>query len=242
MLLLEFLARFSIPVIYNYLVELFLRVVQGAYAYLLICLILIVTGLFLSLLWLIVKRTKEAGTFALAGATLDGPVVTAPVDAILPQIDTAELESLHKENQKLKDKVQVLEEEIKNSGSAGDRAKELNDKVQYLESKLLEYEILQEEIGNLSTLKIENEQLKQKLVESGLSLSDTGSGVAEALAAPAPAPENPANFSETASKPMVVNTPAEITEAPQSKSGEAADLDALLAEIDKLTGDKSSST
>lgn len=215
--------------------------VQGAYAYLLICLILIVSGLFLSLLWLIVKRTKEAGSFAMAGASLGGQTITAPVDAILPQIDTAELDSLHKENQKLKDKVQVLEDEIKNSGGASDRAKELNDKVQYLESKLLEYEILQEEIGNLSSLKIENEQLKQKLVESGLSLSDTGSGVAEMPITAAPeaissAPEAPV------SKPMVVNTPAENVAAPQAKSAEAADLDALLAEIDKLTGDKNSST
>lgn len=215
--------------------ELFLRVVQGAYAYLLICLILIVTGLFLSLLWLIVKRTKEAGNFAMATAGLAGETVTAPVDSILPQIDSAELDSLQKENQKLKDKISVLEDDIKNSSGAGDRAKELNEKVQYLESKLLEYEILQEEIGNLSSLKIENEQLKQKLVESGVSLSDTGSGAQEPATPEAVAPE-------AASAPMVVNTPAENlgAAAPQGKSAEATDLDALLAEIDKLTGDKNS--
>ncbi len=221
--------------------ELFLRVVQGAYAYLLICLILIVSGLFLSLLWLIVKRTKEAGSFAFAGVSpgLSGQAsVTAPVDAMMPQINSAELEGLQKENQRLKEKIQVLEDDIKNSDGAGDRAKELNDKVQYLESKLLEYEILQEEIGNLSSLKIENEQLKQKLVESGISLSDTGSGVAAAPVAPPLETEVVETPPPVATKPMVVNTSAHV--ANQPSVADAEDLDALLAEIDKLTGDKNS--
>lgn len=210
--------------------ELILRVVQGAYAYLLICLILIVTALFLSLLWLIVKRTKEAGGMALATGVDGQASVTAPVDAILPQIDSAEHEAMQKENQKLKEKLAVLEDDIKNASGATDRAKELNEKVQYLESKLLEYEILQEEIGNLSSLKMENEQLKQKLVEAGLSVSDTGAGVSEKPAMQAPEVE----------KPLVVNVPAETTAKPEAKGAvdESTDLEALLAEIDKLTGDK----
>ena len=35
----------------------------------------------------------------------------------------------------------------------------------YLESRLIEYEILQEEIGSLSQLKLENERIKQELMQ-----------------------------------------------------------------------------
>ena len=45
------------------------------------------------------------------------------------------------------------------------QAKELQQKVGFLESKLLEYEIVQEEIANLSLLKLENEKLREEIVK-----------------------------------------------------------------------------
>jgi hypothetical protein len=42
---------------------------------------------------------------------------------------------------------------------------ELRHKIEYLEGKLLEYEIVQEEISNLSSLKMENEKLREEVVK-----------------------------------------------------------------------------
>lgn len=212
--------------------ELFLRAIQGAYAYLLIALILIVSGLFLSLLWLIVKRTKDVAE-ATSTAVLDtGALVATPVVADPSAIaaSSAELESVRTENQSLKAKIETLENEIKGSLGATDRAKELNEKVQFLESKLLEYEILQEEIGTLSSLKIENEQLKQRLVQAGIPVSDTGAG----LQTQPPLPD-------VKSEPLDGNvaTPATSTHPVQEGAPASGDnLDSLLAEIDKLTAGK----
>lgn len=53
-------------------------------------------------------------------------------------------------------------------GAAADPTEEaaaLRDKVRYLESKLLEYEIVQEEISTLGTLKNQNEELKQQIAQ-----------------------------------------------------------------------------
>jgi hypothetical protein len=42
---------------------------------------------------------------------------------------------------------------------------ELKHKIEYLEGKLLEYEIVQEEIASLSSLKVENEKLREEIVQ-----------------------------------------------------------------------------
>ena len=56
-----------------------------------------------------------------------------------------------------------------------EKNKALQDKVQYLEQKLLEYEILQEEISTLSVLKLENEKLKSQRGRSvSLRVSEKG--------------------------------------------------------------------
>jgi|GEM_PF-6022194 len=49
--------------------------------------------------------------------------------------------------------------------SARAETDELKHKIDYLEGKLLEYEIVQEEIASLSSLKVENEKLREELVQ-----------------------------------------------------------------------------
>jgi len=134
--------------------EIFLRLVQGSYAYLLVFQILVVTGLVLALIGLVVRRTREAHAPRNADGTAMAPqtiVVTAPNAADEAKI--VELES----------KLKIAEEEVKQLKSSTGDVKTMKEKIKYLESKLLEYEILQEEIGTLSALKVENEQLKQQI-------------------------------------------------------------------------------
>jgi hypothetical protein len=49
--------------------------------------------------------------------------------------------------------------------SARAETDELKHKIEYLEGKLLEYEIVQEEIASLSSLKVENEKLREEIVQ-----------------------------------------------------------------------------
>lgn len=215
---------------YNIQVELFLRVIQGAYAYLLIALISIVSGLFLALLWLLVRRTKEAALAAGKETAIAVSVVAPPPAPFPTAADTVLLDQLGNENNKLKGKIEQLESEIKTSSGSEEKAKQLNEKVAYLESKLIEYEILQEEIGTLSALKLENERLKQSILNPGFEAQvQSPPATPSAIATPEPAP------------PMVVSTPAEPAKASGGQLAKSEgepdedNLDALLAEIDKLT-------
>lgn len=134
-----------------------LELMQGPYAYLLILQILIVTALFLSLIGLVIRRLR--GVEAIEGPLVD---IAAPPNP--------ELEALSKEQS---EKIRQLELQIDEIGGSGDIVAKLKeqgdqyaDKIKYLEQKLLEYEILQEEIGTLSQLKVENEKLKKEVLTS----------------------------------------------------------------------------
>lgn len=139
--------------------EIFLNVLQGTYAYLLIFQILVVTVLLLALLWLVVRRTKESALYgghatALPFTSLghDGQPTTNTIVAYSGASLTGGL---------------LADAEVPPAAPATPAA-QLQEKVKYLESKLLEYEILQEEISTLSALKVENEELRKKLIAKGV--------------------------------------------------------------------------
>lgn len=79
---------------------------------------------------------------------------------------------------------------------------ELKHKIEYLEGKLLEYEIVQEEIASLSSLKVENEKLREEIVQ-----------MQRARPAPKPADATPDTvyFSNQAPKGTIImpDTPSE---------------------------------
>jgi hypothetical protein len=144
-------------------------------------------------------------------------------------------------------------------------AQDLKEKVKYLESKLLEYEILQEEIGTLTALKLENEHLKQELGHFQQQPQMAAPTVAVAVEPPAPvvpepphprlepeptmavapeaAPPEPnveATLAELGQIPgaSVVMTPAEPTPeppAPAPAEDATSGLEGLLKQIDELT-------
>lgn len=127
---------------------------HSSYAYLLVAQILLVAALSLVLLALVVKRIKVhvVGTEAVTS------------NAGLGEFKT-KAETLETEKLELIKKISDLEAQMQDSGGGGDKAaRALTEKVKFLEAKLLEYEILQEEIGSLSTLKVENEKLKETVM------------------------------------------------------------------------------
>lgn len=90
-------------------------------------------------------------------------------------------------------------------GGGGDSAK-LQQKVQELETKLAEYNVIEDDLANLKRLQQENAQLKAQLANAG---------AAPAAAAPAPAAPEP--------------TPAPAAAAPAAPAPEAAPVEDPLA-------------
>lgn len=133
--------------------DIYSKIFSGFFAYLLIGQIFLVSGLMLYLLGMMARRIK----------TLSGADSSAPL-ATVTNISSAVDPGVEKE---LREKISKLEAENSQlQAGGGGAAKDQNalvDKIKYLESKLLEYEILQEEIGQLSNLKNENESLRTKL-------------------------------------------------------------------------------
>lgn len=120
---------------------------QGAYAFILIFQIVVVTLLFLTLLALVIRRLRRSQVDE-ESAVGEGSYLDANA--------VAELGAL-------KEKIASLQSDPEGVKAIHDENKTLSEKIRFLESKLLEYEILQEEIGTLSALKIENEKLRSEL-------------------------------------------------------------------------------
>lgn len=220
--------------------ESILEVLQGSYAYLLIIQILIVTALFFALIALIVRRMMKFSDPSLEELpkfdtenTVNLNVVSIDQFSAQLQNNSDNLPPSDESSVKSADTApaaQKLSEPPKHQDS-GEPQNDLIEKVKYLEGKLLEYEILQEELSTLSALKAENEELKQRLIYNKASVTV----------------ENQTNHTDTVthvafSKPETSNNniDSEVVNdlgAPQadnSKNFESASLESLLQQIDEL--------
>lgn len=194
----------------------FFGVLQGSYAYLLIFQIVVVTGLLLVLLWLIARRIREVG---------QPETVPAVPDATLSALSKAQSEKILG----LETQIQELEK-----GGAGlvqlkEKNKALSDKVQYLEQKLLEYEILQEEISTLSVLKLENEKLKGQL--GGVLAAPRPESPAPSPSRAATSSPAPTEASGAGLKPFDDNSDKKSVDGTMAQE----EIDGLIAKIDSLS-------
>ena len=212
--------------------ELFQDVIRGPYAFLLILQILVVATLLLMMIWLVIQRVKDgakeiavtsektATQSKTSGATaapgeplqeaavvseaLGGPLLppnpmpapTVSTEPVAPAQPSAEVREAHEKELK-----QLTEE-----GSV------LKDKVRYLESRLMEYEIVQEEISSLSELRVENEKLKEELMKAKSQVSPS---------------------------PVVQNAPAPVTSetstSPELETVAKSQIDNILQKLDEIT-------
>lgn len=125
------------------------KIFVGFFSYLLIFQIMVVSGLMLALLRIMYLRMKKV-------AENEAEIVStlAPVEGLSPAVE-----------KELRDKIAKLEADNNQLSTSNKDNSSLVDKIKYLESKLLEYEILQEEITTLTNLKNENESLKAQILE-----------------------------------------------------------------------------
>ena len=132
-------------------------VLQGSYSYLLVFQIAVVTVLLLTLILLIARRIR----YAEVAATPEHRENVASEAAL--QISEEQM----KEIEALREKISEMERDNADVVQIKEKNKAYAEKVKYLEQRLLEYEILQEEIGTLSHLKTENENLKKRIQNMG---------------------------------------------------------------------------
>jgi cell division protein FtsX len=129
------------------------KIFVGFFSYLLIFQILMVSGLMLALLrimYMRMKKVSETESDIVSAVSSAAPIV----EGLSPAAE-----------KELRDKITKLEADNSTLANSNKDNSSLVDKIKYLESKLLEYEILQEEITTLTNLKNENETLKAQLLE-----------------------------------------------------------------------------
>ncbi|MCB0405960.1 MAG: hypothetical protein KDD51_14355 [Bdellovibrionales bacterium] len=164
-----------------------LHAIEGPFTYVVIAEVSVICALFLALVYLIVKRTLQpvagySGVSALPQASLAVPA------------KSPETEEKVEANVGSKGALEPTEEELLKKGYPDVATYyAFKDKIKYLESKLLEYEILQEEIGTLSGLKMENEHLKNKLDSMEKQIAEAKTKAAPVSASPPPPASVPAN-------------------------------------------------
>lgn len=159
---------------------------------------------------------------------------TAPASAGVP---AEEIAKFQQEISQREEKVKALEAEVQvlksTASSGGGNSKELEQKVKDLEGRLSEYEIISEDIADLSFFKEENSRL-QKEIESL-----KGGGPASQSAPPMPAPEVVAPPAEpTAPEPPAPQAVAPPMEpAPQAEQTPKDPNDPLAAPTASSTVD-----
>ena len=174
-------------------------------------------------------------------------------DAVLQ----SEVDRLQKEKKDLEDKVKSLEDELaKAKASAGDPGalESITKERDALKERLVEYEIIEEDLANLKKLQQENETLKKEIeaLKAGAGAAAGAAAVATAAAvasepepepAPEPVPEPPAP--EPAAEDDLEAAMAAAIEEPAAEEpageeeGEGEDqksAEELLSEFEKMLG------
>ena len=171
-------------------------------------------------------------------------------DAVLQ----SEVDRLQKEKKSLEDKIKSLEDELaKAKANAGDPGalESITKERDALKERLVEYEIIEEDLANLKKLQQENETLKKE-IEALKAGGGAAAAVATAAAA-APEPEPPpppepaggdddleAAMAAAIEAPAAEEPPAEEPAAEESEGEEEGEdqksAEELLSEFEKMLG------
>lgn len=136
--------------------------------------IIIVSSLAITALWLYFKRLKnqviiETGLEENASPSIAGQTLDEINNVHLAMIRDLEAKVVALDKEKLEIMNSVSYQELEAERQKTEQLKKLNDevvqKIQGLEIKLLEYEVIKDEIGLVSQVKAENAKLKETISE-----------------------------------------------------------------------------
>lgn len=156
--------------------------------------------------------------------------------------DLAKINTLTSENTSLKEELEAAKASGGGDGASSEELQAVSKERDDLKERLMEYEIIEEDLANLKRLQQENEQLKKSL-----EAMKSGAEAPAAEPAPAPAPEPAAEPEEdleaamaaaiTESAPASPTDNAEVQEelgVPENE-GEQKSAEELLSEFEKNT-------
>ncbi|WP_413294697.1 hypothetical protein ACLSU7_06245 [Bdellovibrio sp. HCB185ZH] len=183
-------------------------------------------------------HAPKTGDEALAAAFKDGAAGHGESPEEVQQLKVSLSENI-KELEVLRAELQIAEKKVAElqanppagggeaaSAAAAVDTSELDNKIKDLEARLAEYEIISEDIADLSRYKEENEQLKTEIT----GLKQAAPVAAAAPAAPAPAAPTPAApVAEAAPTPVPTPEPTPAPEVAAEPAITEADVDAAIA-------------
>jgi len=164
--------------------------------------------------------------------------------------NSGEVVALKAENTELRDLLEKAQKDLEVAQAAGGgddalqvKLKEVSKECDELKERLMEYEIIEEDLANLKRLQEENDKLKKQLAEGGgAAAAPEPEPAAEAAPEPEPAAEaapepepvaepEPEPAAEAAPEPAAEGEP----EVPQNE-GEQKSAEELLSEFEKMLG------
>lgn len=196
--------------------------------------------------------TPEAFAAAAAAAGIGG-TNNADLSALKTQLATAvqKTDELNKTIAQLNAEKANLEKAGASAG-AGDSSKQLtdlNDKISKLESKLTEYEVIEDDLANLKKYQQENKQLKAQLeaMQKGAPVAAATPDIAAVVAAPvieavaAPtaeaaasaAPETPIEAAPAAATAAPEPSPIAVAEATVAETKATESFDTLVDKVEE---------
>lgn len=162
-----------------------------------------------------------------------------------------EVEILQAEITKLRAKLEAAESAGASAGGSDEaleaKLSEVTKERDELKERLMEYEIIEEDLANLKRLQQENEQLKKSLAAGGGAAPEPVAAEPEPAPEPAPEPE-PEPVSEPEAEPEPVEEEPAPEETPEpaaaaaeeddipSNEGEQKSAEELLSEFEKMLG------
>ena len=131
-------------------------------------------------------------------------------------VSSEELDKLQSQLEEKQNEISALKKDLESQKDSGEPSQEMLDKINELEARLAEYEIIEDDIADLSKYKDENLKLKEeleKLKAGGTSASEPEAPTPEASEEPEPEPEQePEESLEASPEPEVPSEPEPITD------------------------------
>ncbi len=170
------------------------------------------------------KRLLNQTNVALqtVSADVDGAAHSAGATGVAATAGSTEVLALKKELEERATVIEALKKQVSSAQSNDGASAELLAKIKDLEGKLAEYEIIEDDIADLSHYKEENARLKtelEQLKRGGPAQVDQFAATASAPAAKASTVSAPSATDETAAAPSQAAPPKEAVVTPKPNEG-----------------------